>query len=619
MTLRAVRARLATAAVAVVVSAGLMLVSAPAHAKGPEVYPLAKVKRGQKGYGLTVFQGTDPERFEFEVIGVVKNFLPRQDIVLVKSDDPKLQVSGFAQGMSGSPLYLDGKGMCAFSYGFRFNKVAMGGCTPLETMMAESKTPLRGPKATALASADEWNRYQPLSTYESSRKELARNDAPRDAWILQSPLPPVPQAPASSGKDDALERAGVPLSLAGLGPLAIAQAKKIFEPYGIEPMQAGGAGDDTSGPNHFEMGGSIAVVLVKGDVAATAIGTVSYVDGDNVLAFGHPMFQMGESYMPVSGAEIHYVIPSAQSAFKMGTASRTLGTLVQDRQSMIQADTSKKVDMIPVDLTVHGPFGDKKFHTEVLRNRFLTPQMVMMTIINGAQLIFPDVTDSIVTIESTLHLKGYKPLNFTDYAYAPDGAGNAVASARALRILAPLLFNPWTPVTVERVDVTVSVDYKSDYANIIDLRVPATTVPYGKKFELELTLQPFGGKAYVERIPMTLPARLAGQVVKIDVVPGDMARLDVATPESVDQLVEALRKTYPGNVLVATVYTADDGVTVAGKVVPNLPDSAIDTARPGASAKGADPYKSMFRVAVPMKRVVQGRLEMTVQVEEKHP
>src|SRR5262245_18865900 len=118
MPFPAVRARLASLAAVAAVSAGLLLLSAPAHAKGPDVFPLAKVKRGMKGYGLTVFQGTDPERFEFEVIGVVKNFLPRQDIVLVKSDDPKLQVSGFAQGMSGSPLFLDGKVMCAFSYGF---------------------------------------------------------------------------------------------------------------------------------------------------------------------------------------------------------------------------------------------------------------------------------------------------------------------------------------------------------------------------------------------------------------------------------------------------------------------------------------------------------------------
>src|SRR5450432_2698620 len=103
----------------------------------PDTFPLDKVKRGQTGYGMTTFAGTKPERFTFEVISVVKNFLPKQDIILVKSDDPKLAVSGFWQGMSGSPLYIEDKLTCAFSYGFRFNKVALGGCTPIDYMKKE--------------------------------------------------------------------------------------------------------------------------------------------------------------------------------------------------------------------------------------------------------------------------------------------------------------------------------------------------------------------------------------------------------------------------------------------------------------------------------------------------
>ena len=117
----------------------------PASADAPEIFPLSKVKKGQKGYGMTTFSGTTPERFEFEVVGIAKNFLPKLDIILVKSDDPKMQVSGFWQGMSGSPLYIDGKVACAFSYGFRFNKVPLGGCTPIEAMKKEGLgTPRRG-------------------------------------------------------------------------------------------------------------------------------------------------------------------------------------------------------------------------------------------------------------------------------------------------------------------------------------------------------------------------------------------------------------------------------------------------------------------------------------------
>src|SRR5918912_1216508 len=118
--------------------------TASVHASPVETYPLSKVQRGQTGYGLTTFSGTKPERFIFEVVSVEKNFLPKQDIILVKSDDPKLAVSGFWQGMSGSPLYIDDKLMCAFSYGFRFNKVALGGCTPIEYMKREGEAFRRG-------------------------------------------------------------------------------------------------------------------------------------------------------------------------------------------------------------------------------------------------------------------------------------------------------------------------------------------------------------------------------------------------------------------------------------------------------------------------------------------
>jgi hypothetical protein len=241
-----------------------------------------------------------------------------------------------------------------------------------------------------------------------------------------------------------------------------------------------------------------------------------------------------------------------------------------------------------------------------------------MSIVSGAQYLYPDVADAIVTVDSTLHIHGFDALSFTDYVYSPDGAaGNAIASARALRVLAPILFNPWQALTVDRIDVKVSVQYKADYANIEDLRAPALTVPYGKKFDLDVELQPFGGKNYTVKIPVTIPEKLAGQAIRLEVVPGDMARLDVAPPENVEQLMAALRKTYPGTVLVVTVYTADEGATIGGKIVPDLPDSALDTARPAASYAKSDAYKSMVRVVVPTKRVVQGRADLMLQVEEK--
>ncbi len=383
-------------------------------------------------------------------------------------------------------------------------------------------------------------------------------------------------------------------------------------------MQGGGAGEDDKGPTQFELGGPIGVVLARGDVSANGTGTVSYVDGHTILAFGHPMFQMGEAYFPISAAEIHGIIPSAQSAFKLASPLRVLGSLEQDRQSMIMGDTTKKFDMIPVDVKVVGPNGAKEFHSEVVRNRFLTPSLVAMAVVNGAQLLAPDVTDATVTITSTLQLKGYKPLAFTDYVYSPEGAaGNAIGSARALRILSPILFNPWSMVTVEKVAVDIKVEYKANVVNLQTLRLPDYEVPYGKKFYVSAEMQPFGGKNYWTKIPLTIPEKYAGATLKLEVVAGDGARLDIAPPENMEQLIDALRTSLPANTIAATIYVPDEGVTLNGQVLPELPDSAIDTVRPSTSTSRGESYKSMLRVVVPAKVVVQGRQEIVFKVADK--
>src|SRR3569833_592713 len=172
----------------------------------PDTFPLDKVKRGQTGYGMTTMSGTKPERFTFEVVSVVHNFLPKQDIILVKSDDPKMAVSGFWQGMSGSPLYIDDKLVCAFSYGFRFNKVALGGCTPIEYMKREADAVRRGkvvqPAGVAYktvqpmaASLEDWRRLTPTI---DAAEAMAALGPVRKSWLLSAPLPPpVARPPAT--------------------------------------------------------------------------------------------------------------------------------------------------------------------------------------------------------------------------------------------------------------------------------------------------------------------------------------------------------------------------------------------------------------------------------------
>src|SRR5690242_18727021 len=200
--------------------ASLLAICATAQAS-PDTYPLEKVHKGQTGYGMTTMSGTTPERFTFEVVSVVHNFLPKQDIILVKSDDPKMAISGFWQGMSGSPLYLDDKLVCAFSYGFRFNKVALGGCTPIEYMKREGDAVRRGKVFQAAgtsyktvqpmaASLEDWRRLTP--TVDAAAAMAALGPA-RKNWLMSAPLPTPVQRPESL--EDQTMTASVPLSIAG--------------------------------------------------------------------------------------------------------------------------------------------------------------------------------------------------------------------------------------------------------------------------------------------------------------------------------------------------------------------------------------------------------------------
>jgi hypothetical protein len=597
----------------------LLTFNQPVASKAPEIYPLSKVKAGQKGYGMTVFQGTTPERFEFEVISVAKNFLPKQDVIIFKSNDPKMTDVGITHGMSGSPMYLDGKVACALAYGWRFTTKTIGGCTPIEYMIADAKLPLRGPEQTSQASADEWKDHDPMTRFAEGRDFDSRKNAPADAWLTRAPLPTVPAEPTPDKDTSGLVRASVPLSISGLGPSAFEKTKEIFAPYGIEPVQgAGGGGDGAGAPTQFELGAPIGVKLAGGDVSMDGTGTVSYVDGSSVIAFGHPMFGMGEAYLPVTSAEIVTIIPSLMSSFKLSYPLRTLGSLTSDRQSSIAADTSKTAETIPVTVSIKMGNGAKTFQADVIRHRFLTPQLVMIVVASAAQLYAPDITDATIMMKSTLALKGYEPLTFTDYIYSVEGASpNAVASARGLRALVPLLFNPYQPVRLDRLDIDVQVTFKADYTEITALRVPKTELPYGEKTYVEAVLRPYGGKEYVEKIPLVIPERLAGSLVKLEVVPGDAARPDVATPDSLDDVIAALRKTYPATTLVTTIYTPDEGLSVDGKALPDLPDSAMDTARMNTTTKRSDSYRTLARTVTPAKRVVIGRQELVVKIADK--
>ena len=574
-----------------------------------QILPLGEVRAGMKGYGLTVFAGTKPERFDVVVVGVLRRFLPNQDIILIRSEDPRLLHSGIVAGMSGSPIYLEGKLAGALAYGWSFSKDPIAGVTPIENMRRELTRPLRGVQATPASEAGLDDGPSVGQVADARRRALG------NPLFGALPLP----ARLLEGAEPRLQRASVPLTLAGFSAGAAAELGRTLEPYHLVAGNAGGIGKPDSGPTHFEDGGPLAVQLIRGDMSMAGTGTVTQVVGDKVLAFGHPMFNVGEVYLPIATAEIHTFMSALSTSMKLSSPLREIGSLIQDRQPAIVGDLGRRAEMIPIDVTVAGPGRpEQTFRAEVVRHRFLTGVLAGNVVSSAVQSSSSDLSDATMTVRSTIRLRGFAPLELRDAVFAPDGiSARVLAASSGLRALSELAFNPFSPVRVEGLSVRVDVDYKADFAEVIGVAVGAEELEPGSRPSVYVTLRPFNGREYTETVAVEIPRSLAGQTIKIVASAGHLARPDLAPPETLAGLVENLKKGWTARELVIGIETADEGITMRGAVVADLPGSVIDTLRPASSSRRADVYRRVLRVVTPSRPVLIGSKDLSIHVREE--
>jgi hypothetical protein len=323
----------------------------------------------------------------------------------------------------------------------------------------------------------------------------------------------------------------------------------------------------------------------------------------------------------VSTVNVHTVVPSAMSAFVMGSPVNEVGALVQDRQAMIMADTGLRTPMIPMDISVTIGSGKTQqkgsFHTEILDNKFLTAAVAGASLMNSINYFLPDRDHVTARVDSTVRIKGHEPISFTDYMYANDGASSVMGAVRGLRVIMPLLNNPFAPVKIERVDVNVDIRFESNFGELKEIRVPTADLIPGQRNLVEVRMTTFDGQDIFEKVPVDVPASLAGGIVQLEITAGDSAKLDAAPPTDLPQLISAFRKLLPGNVWAVTLYQAEEGVAIDGKVVKDLPASVQDKLHPQTRTQRAVAYKPIARTTAPANRVVEGSSTMLVRVRSK--
>lgn len=601
---------------------------AGAQAKKPEIIQVGDIKPGMTGYGLTVFEGTKIEKFDLKVIGVVNGFLTKQDIILIECLDPRIIHSGIVGGMSGSPIYIEGKLAGALAYGWPFGKDPIAGVTPIQDMMALSKVPTRGVDAVTKGNPRKDKGKTAALASTSDTLATTEGEAPAEAsakpvasWAKPFEVGPYTMVPVST-----------PLTLSGVGPNGGKYLKEALGEYGIEviPMMGGasamaGTGQATYYKDldvKFEPGSAVGVTLMSGDIAASSTGTVTYVDGNQVYAFGHPMLNMGETYFPMNTAWIHLILASVSRSFKLSSPIKEVGSLVQDRQAAIYGDSSKAAPMVPYTLTIENPDAklSQTFKMKVIQHPQFTPIMVRSAIDDALEAFAQDMTPVTYAVEVSAKYEGQKPLTITDYFYSPVGIVNARAnldSAESLRALREIATNPFTPVGAESFTVKVTARNVEEYAIVKSLAIQGTEVKAGDRINLYVTVARYNAPDEVRAIPFEVPLEAEGQTLEIAVDPGSRVRPELAVPESLEGMLDNYTKRYNPRSFVVTALLPAKGVAYKGRVVPSLPDSVLDSLTLASSTEKPRAFKTAARVVHETSELTFGRA--TVRVNVKAP
>src|SRR6266567_6169816 len=326
--------------------------------------PVNQIHAGMRGYALTVFEGVKPESMDVEVLGVLKNANgPKGDIVLVRLGGAKAEYTGVVAGMSGSPVYLNGKlaGALAFRIG-EFSKEPIAGVTPIADMLE-------------INALDKSPAEEAAATKPSVTNAAGKTASPGDSTALPN-----------STQDFAtyLKPIDAPLVFNGFSEDTVHRFASRFASAGVIPVMGAGSVSGDKQPEPLEAGSAVSAILVRGDMDIAATCTVTYIDPQRLLACGHPLLQFGSVDLPMTKAYVLATLPSPLNAFKIVNTTEPVGAFVQDRHTGIMGVFNKQPDMIPVTLTIHGAPGSpqKDFHYEVLNNPRLSPVAIMATVFN---------------------------------------------------------------------------------------------------------------------------------------------------------------------------------------------------------------------------------------------
>ena len=581
-------------------------VASAAVSNVPTLAPGA-LRPGQKAVVRTVFAGDSVESFDAEIVGVVPGGRAEGDLILARATSPRVERTGVAQGMSGSPVYVDGKLIGALSSGWAFSREPIFGITPIAEMLAvldEPELPV-APETAGPVGAEPLG--APRARFGEYRWSGDDDDAPAPV------LPP------------AIRRAtplGLPLAVSGAASGATELLAALFEPAGFAVVP-GGRDRAAGKPRTLEPGDAVAVDVLRGDLNLSAIGTVTYRDGDRVLIFGHPFFQSGQVRLPLSTANITTILGNLNTSFKIGTPGTPVGTATQDRRAAVAGRLGPSPALMPIRVVVRGTSPrEQRFAFECVEDRSLLSQLVSAAVVNS--LMESGGTASQQTAEWSVSVwRGGRRLRVGDLA-----AGEAPINDVTAGVGGPLRFlsaNPFARFRADSVVVELEVRPGRAQSLLRAATLGAPSVRPGGTLRVAAQLERWRGARETLTLELPVPEELPDGRYVLHVGGGPEAdrytasrlpaRFRVVSLEDAWQRLGNARRS---DALHLTLWARAPEVNADGEDLPELPTSALavlgSPQQAGDRARRGD-WALVEELRRPLDRVVRGELLLEVMVD----
>lgn len=583
---------------------GLALAGALCAQSG--VVSLKDIRPGMKGVGRTVFAGTRIEEFGVEILGVLENIAPRQSVILARLKGEPLERAGVLQGMSGSPVYIDGKLAGAVAMAFAFAKEPIAGIRPIEEI---------------------------LQVREGGRGEAAAGPS-RLAGLGDQPLAALLPPPVSYTAGGArLVEIATPVSFSGFTARTLETFAPQLRALGLEPTQgvAGGGrpGSRFGDPASLQPGAMITVQLLAGDMSVGADGTVTLVDGKRVYAFGHRLLSLGSTDLPFARSEVLTLLPSLATSSKISTAREWMGAITQDRSTALAGELGRRPVMIPLEVTVvrHGRTGARQsYRMTMVNGRILSPFLLQMAVFSAIDATEQALGESSFGVRGEIEFDGgAAPLRLRNM-YAGDFNVPMQASLGTALPLAYALQSGFEGLRPRKIAVEIEAYARKRQLHIEQVWPSRRQVRPGEPLELTVVFSGESGVEVTRKVAYAVPVGTPAGPLLVAVTDAstvnlaELRQLLGAPPRSPARLIAALNGLRPNTTAWVRVMQPQRAFELLGATLPDPPASvAMILARTlssaGNPALAANSTTAELEISVP-DMVISGSRTIQVEVKE---